>query len=195
MGCVLEELLSSFTEVKKCSQEGREQMGMDTNAIYNYATSLCDIQPADDAKDLKYVMDYLTCCKLEQPADVLAWAEKHKDDYSLEVVNSILNYAMAKKLSKQDLKDLKESIDPICTPRRSRGGGRAARGGGTGSVNCLVQTLHLQHFFSLVGFGASMGVILTGTTGARMRGRRRAMVSKMRSMFSFVLAYALSPPV
>lgn len=113
MGCVLEELLSSFTEVKKCSQEGREQMGMDTNAIYNYATSLCDIQPADDAKDLKYVMDYLTCCKLEQPADVLAWAEKHKDDYSLEVVNSILNYAMAKKLSKQDLKDLKESIDRL----------------------------------------------------------------------------------
>ena len=113
MGCVLEELLSSFTEVKKCSQEGREQMGMDTNAIYNYATSLCDIQPANDAKDLKYVMDYLTCCKLEQPADVLAWAEKHKDDYSLEVVNSILNYAMAKKLSKQDLKDLKESIDRL----------------------------------------------------------------------------------
>ena len=44
---------------------------------------------------------------------MLAWAEKHKDDYSLEVVNSILNYAMAKKLSKQDLKDLKESIDRL----------------------------------------------------------------------------------
>lgn len=113
MGCVLEELLASFTEVRKCSQEGREQMGLDTNSIYNYATSLCDIQPSDDAKDLKYVMDYLTCCKLEQPADVLAWTEKHKDDYSYEVVNSILNYAMAKKLSKQDLKDLKENIDRL----------------------------------------------------------------------------------
>ena len=113
MGCVVEELLSSFTEVKKCSQEGREQMGLDTNAIYNYATNLCDIQPADDAKDLKYVMDYLTCCKLEEPADVLAWTEKHKDDYSYDVVNSILNYAMAKKLNKQAFKDLKESIDAL----------------------------------------------------------------------------------
>ena len=32
---------------------------------------------------------------------------------TIEVVNSILNYAMAKKLNKQDLKDLKESIDRL----------------------------------------------------------------------------------
>ncbi len=113
MGCILEELLLSYIAVKKCSQEGREQMAMDTTAIYNYATSLCDIQPADDAKDLKYVLDYVTCCKLDEPSDVIAWVEKHHNDYGTDVIDSILNFAMAKKLSKQKFKELKEAIQSM----------------------------------------------------------------------------------
>ena len=111
MGIILEELLASYIDVKKCSQEGREQMSIDVNNIYNTATSICDIQPADDAKDLKYVLDYITCCKLDEPADVVAWVEKHQNDYDREVVDSIVNYAMAKKLNKQKLKELKEMIE------------------------------------------------------------------------------------
>lgn len=110
MGCVLEELLLAFIQVKKCSQEGREQMAMDTTRLYNYATSLCDIQPADDAKDLKYVLDYVTCCKLDEPADVMAWIEKHHAEYGQDVIDSIVNYAMAKKLNKQRFKELKEKV-------------------------------------------------------------------------------------
>ena len=110
MGCVLEELLLAFIQVKKCSQEGREQMAMDTTRLYNYATSLCDIQPADDAKDLKYVLDYVTCCKLDEPADVMAWIEKHHAEYGQDVIDSIVNYAMAKKLNKQKFKELKEKV-------------------------------------------------------------------------------------
>lgn len=110
MGCILEELLLSYIDVKKCSQEGREQMSMDVTALYNFATGLCDIQPADDAKDLKYVLDYITCCKLEEPADVMKWIEKHHMDYSSDVIDSIVNYAMAKKLNKQKFKELKESV-------------------------------------------------------------------------------------
>lgn len=113
MGIILEELLASYTDVKKCSQEGREQMSIDTNNIYNTATGICDIQPADDAKDLKYVLDYITCCKLDEPSDVVAWVEKHQKDYTYEVVESILNYAMAKKLNKQKFKELKESIQQL----------------------------------------------------------------------------------
>ena len=110
MGCVLEELLLAFIQVKKCSQEGREQMAMDTTRLYNYATSLCDIQPADDAKDLKYVLDYVTCCKLDEPADVMAWIEKHHAEYGQDVIDSIVNYAMAKKLNKQKFMELKEKV-------------------------------------------------------------------------------------
>ena len=110
MGCVLEELLLAFIQVKKCSQEGREQMAMDTTRLYNYATSLCDIQPADDAKDLKYVLDYVTCCKLDEPSDVMSWIEKHHEEYGQDVIDSIVNYAMAKKLNKQKFKELKEKV-------------------------------------------------------------------------------------
>lgn len=113
MGIILEELLASYTDVKKCSQEGREQMSIDTNNIYNTATGICDIQPSDDAKDLKYVLDYITCCKLDEPSDVVAWVEKHKEDYGREVVDSILNYAMAKKLNKQKFKELKEAVEGL----------------------------------------------------------------------------------
>lgn len=113
MGIILEELLSSYKDVKKCSQEGREQMSIDTNNIYNTATGICDIQPADDAKDLKYVLDYVTCCKLDEPSDVVAWIEKHKEDYDRDVVDSIVNYAMAKKLNKQKFKELKEAVDQL----------------------------------------------------------------------------------
>ena len=110
MGCVLEELLLAFIQVKKCSQEGREQMAMDTTRLYNYATSLCDIQPADDAKDLKYVLDYVTCCKLDEPADVMAWIEKHHAEYGQDVIDSIVNYAMAKKLNKQNIDEVFEVV-------------------------------------------------------------------------------------
>ena len=113
MGIILEELLSSYKDVKKCSQEGREQMSIDANNIYNTATGICDIQPADDAKDLKYVLDYVTCCKLDEPSDVVAWVEKHREDYDRDVFDSIVNYAMAKKLNKQKFKELKEAIDQL----------------------------------------------------------------------------------
>lgn len=115
MGIILEELLSSYKDVKKCSQEGREQMSIDTNNLYNTATGICDIQPAEDAKDLKYVLDYLTCCKLDEPADVIAWVEKHQDDYSYDVIESILNYSMARKLNKQKFKELKDTIEQMYT--------------------------------------------------------------------------------
>lgn len=110
MGVILEELVVSYAAVKKCSQEGREQMSLDTNALYNFASDICVIQPFESVKDLKYVLDYLTCCKLEEPADILAWVKKHQTEYKLDIVDSIVSNALARKLSKQAVKELRETI-------------------------------------------------------------------------------------
>lgn len=111
MGVILEELVVSYAAVKKCSQEGREQMSLDASALYNYASDICVIQPFESVKDLKYVQDYLTCCKLEEPADVLAWVKKHQTEYKLDIVDSIVSNALARKLSKQAVKELRETIN------------------------------------------------------------------------------------
>ena len=44
MGCVLEELLLAFIQVKKCSQEGREQMAMDIDFLIAFADRMANAQ-------------------------------------------------------------------------------------------------------------------------------------------------------
>jgi hypothetical protein len=112
---IMTELIEGFSRVKKCTSEGRAQMGIDSNAVQQ---GIFKISPPGITKPLPYtlpVKNYIQAYYMQSTMkDMLEWIQSCYDPiYTARQVKALIEVGPCSQLPKKQKQDLMTEIDRL----------------------------------------------------------------------------------
>jgi hypothetical protein len=114
---IMMELIEGFSRVKKCTSEGRAQMGIDSNAVQQV---ILKVSPPSITKPLPYtqpVRNYIQAYYMQNTKDMMEWIRDCYDPiYTPRQLKALIEVGPCAQLPKKQKQDLTLEIDRLYGP-------------------------------------------------------------------------------